>query len=62
MSDSKLFTPVQLGRFTLKNRIVMAPMTRVRASLDRNITDDMVNEYLERHRKSSNDIDFFILE
>ena len=27
-----------------------------------NITDDMVNEYLEHHRRSSNDSDNFILE
>jgi len=27
-----------------------------------NITDEMVNEYLEHHRKSSNDTDYFILE
>ncbi len=27
-----------------------------------NITDEMVNEYLEHHRKSSNDSDNFILE
>lgn len=27
-----------------------------------NITDKMVNEYLERHRKSNNDTDAFILE
>ena len=27
-----------------------------------NITDEMVNEYLEHHRKSSNDNDNFILE
>lgn len=31
MSDSILFTPYNLGNLTLKNRIVMAPMTRSRA-------------------------------
>jgi N-ethylmaleimide reductase len=29
--DINLFTPVQLGSYTLPNRIVMAPMTRLRA-------------------------------
>lgn len=29
---SKLFTPVNLGHYTLKNRLVMAPMTRSRAN------------------------------
>jgi 2,4-dienoyl-CoA reductase-like NADH-dependent reductase (Old Yellow Enzyme family) len=31
---SKLFDPVRVGRFTLANRLVMAPMTRSRAQLD----------------------------
>jgi N-ethylmaleimide reductase len=30
-SDINLFTPVQLGSYTLSNRMVMAPMTRLRA-------------------------------
>jgi N-ethylmaleimide reductase len=30
-SNINLFTPVQLGPYTLPNRIVMAPMTRLRA-------------------------------
>lgn len=29
-----LFSPVQVGRYTLKNRLVMAPMTRSRAQYD----------------------------
>ncbi|WP_322091089.1 oxidoreductase [Limnobaculum xujianqingii] len=31
---NKLFTPVQVGRYTLSNRLVMAPMTRSRAQYD----------------------------
>lgn len=31
---SKLFTPVQVGRYTLANRLIMAPMTRSRAQFD----------------------------
>lgn len=31
---SKLFTPTQVGRYTLANRLVMAPMTRSRANFD----------------------------
>lgn len=31
---NKLFTPVQLGRNTLQNRLAMAPMTRSRAQFD----------------------------
>ena len=30
-TDKTLFTPIQLGRYTLPNRIVMAPLTRNRA-------------------------------
>lgn len=31
---SQLFSPVRVGRFTLKNRLAMAPMTRSRAEAD----------------------------
>src|SRR6202051_5131346 len=31
---NKSFTPVRVGRYTLSNRLVMAPMTRSRARLD----------------------------
>lgn len=31
---SQLFTPVRIGRYTLANRLVMAPMTRSRADAD----------------------------
>lgn len=31
---SKVFKPVQVGRYTLQNRLVMAPMTRSRAQYD----------------------------
>lgn len=34
LSMSKLFEPVQAGRYTLPNRLVMAPMTRSRAQYD----------------------------
>jgi N-ethylmaleimide reductase len=44
---SALFTEVQVGRYTLSNRIVMAPMTRSRAN-DAGIPDDMVATYYEQ--------------
>ncbi len=31
---SKLFDPIHVGRYTLQNRLVMAPMTRSRAQPD----------------------------
>jgi N-ethylmaleimide reductase len=34
MSPNPLFTPARLGRYTLSNRLVMAPMTRSRAAFD----------------------------
>jgi 2,4-dienoyl-CoA reductase-like NADH-dependent reductase (Old Yellow Enzyme family) len=33
MSAESLFTPVTLGAIPLRNRIVMAPMTRARAGI-----------------------------
>lgn len=41
---SQLFTPVQVGRYTLPNRLIMAPMTRSRAD-DNGIPSDLVVTY-----------------
>ena len=41
--EDLLFTPYNLGRITLKNRIVMAPMTRSRAI--GNIPNQMMAEF-----------------
>lgn len=43
-----LFTPVTLGALELRNRIVMAPMTRSRAGVDGMPTDIMVDYYRQR--------------
>ena len=51
MSAGPLFTPVTLGNLTLKNRIVMAPMTRNRAA-EGNIPQAMNVEYY-RQRASA---------
>lgn len=41
---SQLFTPVRIGRYTLPNRLVMAPMTRSRAD-DAGIPGELVATY-----------------
>lgn len=43
MKEYKLFTPAKLGVITLKNRIVMSPMTRCRA-ID-NVPNDLMAKY-----------------
>lgn len=40
-----LFQPLHLGNISLRNRIVMAPMTRARASQPGNVANDMMAEY-----------------
>ena len=40
MTD-KLFTPLALGPYTLQHRVVMAPLTRMRASPDGNVPTAM---------------------
>jgi N-ethylmaleimide reductase len=45
---SKLFTPVQVGRYELSNRLVMAPMTRSRASDADGVPFDEVATYYEQ--------------
>ena len=44
MKDA-LFQPMRLGNVTLKNRIVMPPMTRSRASQPGNVANDMMAKY-----------------
>lgn len=43
-----LYTPVQLGDISLDNKIVMAPMTRSRATIDHIPTELMVEYYRQR--------------
>ncbi len=46
---SKLFQPLRIGSLTLKNRIIMAPLTRARAnSIDRIPNELMVEYYSQR--------------
>ncbi|WP_428310712.1 alkene reductase [Hydrocarboniphaga sp.] len=47
MTD-KLLTPVKLGDLQLRNRIVMSPMTRTRASLSHVPSELMVEHYTQR--------------
>ena len=46
MKKYKLFTPVKVGSLELKNRIVMAPMTRCRAI--GNIPNDLMATYYQQ--------------
>ena len=48
MSNSILFTPVKLGALQLRNRILMAPLTRCRADADHVPTDIMADYYTQR--------------
>ena len=44
MTDKTLFDPVTMGKYTLNNRIVLAPMTRSRAG-EKRIPNDLMAEY-----------------
>lgn len=46
--NKNIFEPTQLGDLTLKNRIVMAPMTRNRANRNGTISPMMVTHYQQR--------------
>jgi 2,4-dienoyl-CoA reductase-like NADH-dependent reductase (Old Yellow Enzyme family)/thioredoxin reductase len=48
MNYPHLFQPFQLGSVTLKNRLVMSPMTMNYATKDGRVTDKLVRHYLER--------------
>ncbi|MEC4723889.1 hypothetical protein RY831_32830 [Noviherbaspirillum sp. CPCC 100848] len=43
--DAPLLSPFTIGTLSLKNRIAVAPMTRVSATEDGHATDDMVRYY-----------------
>ncbi len=43
-----LFTPTELGRLQLRNRVVMAPMTRSRADQASDVPTDMMREYYQQ--------------
>lgn len=45
MTDTRLYTPFELGKITLNNRFVMAPMTRSRADVDGLVPNDMMATY-----------------
>ncbi|ELA6589014.1 alkene reductase [Vibrio alginolyticus] len=51
MSKS-LFQPIQLGQLTLKNRIVMPPMTRSRASQPGDVASEMMATYYAQRASS----------
>ncbi|MFG1523754.1 alkene reductase [Halobacteriovorax sp. RZ-3] len=46
--STNLFTPIKLGRTELKNRIIMAPLTRARAGAERIPNDLMIKYYEQR--------------
>lgn len=46
-SNNILFTPIKLGDLALKNRIIMAPLTRCRA-VDNRVPNDLMVEYYQQ--------------
>jgi len=58
LSDSNLFQPIKLGSLSLRNRVVMAPMTRTFSP--NGIPNDLVVDYYERRAK--NDVGLIITE
>jgi 2,4-dienoyl-CoA reductase-like NADH-dependent reductase (Old Yellow Enzyme family) len=58
LATSNLFSPIQLGSLKLKNRVVMAPMTRTFSP--KGIPNDLVVAYYQRRAK--NDVGLIITE
>ena len=48
MTVPKLFTPIQVGKVSLKHRVVLAPLTRVRASSDHVPSELAATYYAQR--------------
>jgi N-ethylmaleimide reductase len=45
MNSQPLLTPVRMGKLELRNRIIMAPLTRMRASNAGHVPTDLHAEY-----------------
>lgn len=43
--NSNLFTELKIGALTIKNRVIMAPLTRARTEDERRIPNDLMKEY-----------------
>ena len=43
--SGKLFTPVTMGAFTLPNRVLMAPLTRMRSSQPGDVPNELMQAY-----------------
>jgi len=49
MARTMLFTPVQIGAITLKHRVVMPPLSRLRAQWPSGVPSDLNLEYYSQH-------------
>lgn len=47
-SSDPLFTPWSIGPIELKHRIILAPLTRIRADIDDLSPNDLIGEYYEQ--------------
>lgn len=45
MKTKNLFSPTRLGPYTLKNRVVLPPLTRSRSSQPGDIPNELMAEY-----------------
>lgn len=59
-NDTKLFTPIQVGAVELKHRVVLAPLTRRRASAGTAIPADFAADYYSQ-RASGMFLSFLLL-
>ncbi len=49
-TDTKLFSPLQIGPITLQHRVVMAPLTRSRSEQPGDIPGNLMLEYYTQLR------------
>jgi N-ethylmaleimide reductase len=45
---SKLFSPIRIGAFDLSHRVVLAPLTRMRADVPGNLPNDLMAKYYQQ--------------
>ncbi|MER3496900.1 MAG: alkene reductase, partial [Armatimonadota bacterium] len=52
MPAPSLLSPIRLGPLTLPNRVVMAPLTRLRADMPGNLPNAMMEKYYEQRAEA----------
>lgn len=55
-TETRLFSPISVGDLQLKHRVVMAPLTRLRADPETAVPSDMAIEYYSQRASGEREV------